>query len=168
MIISNNEIMGIPENSLLIPDDLYEIVNIRDIFNHQQSAADVVLRKVTDVVTDSSIGETIKKGMKKDFRYVVNMTDEMKQAIDSGAIKFSEKSKGYISIFSLDIECKGVCENGLKYSLDNYNLKNTYPVGVSNEFTGNNAEISVKNGKLLIIFSFDAEIISVNNKSGDD
>ena len=96
MIISNNEIMGIPENSLLIPDDLYEIVNIRDIFNHQQSAADVVLRKVTDVVTDSSIGETIKKGMKKDFRYVVNMTDEMKQAIDSGAIKLDQNKAGEI------------------------------------------------------------------------
>ena len=90
--------------------------------------------------------------------------NEVFVVIDSGAIKFSENSKGYISIFSLDAECKGVCENGLKYSLDNYNLKNTYPVGVSNEFTGNEAEISVKMGKILIIFSFDAEVKSVINK----
>ena len=94
MIIGNNEIMGIPDNSLMIPDDLYEVVSIRDIFNHQQSAADIVLSKVTDVITDAAAGETIKKGMKKDVRYVVNMSDEMKQAIDSGAIKLDQNKAG--------------------------------------------------------------------------
>lgn len=94
--------------------------------------------------------------------------NEIFTVINGGIINFTEDSKGYISVFSLNGECEGVYEKGLKYSLDNYNLTNSYPVGVSNEFIGNEAEISIKNGKLLVICSFDAKINSIINKSGDE
>ncbi|MBR3439798.1 MAG: thiamine diphosphokinase [Clostridia bacterium] len=85
--------------------------------------------------------------------------NEIMTVINNGNIKFSDESKGYISVFSLDTSCDGVCEKGLKYSLDNYQLTNSYPVGVSNEFVGKEAEISVRKGNLLIIYTFDAKRI---------
>jgi len=60
--------------------------------------------------------------------------------------------KGYISVFSLDTESKGVTETGMKYSIDNYTMKNNFPIGVSNEFTGKNSSISVLDGTLLIVY----------------
>lgn len=41
-------------------------------------------------------------------------------------------------------------EKGLKYLLDNVTVKLEFPIGVSNEFIGEDAEIAVENGMLLI------------------
>ena len=35
-------------------------------------------------------------------------------------------------------------------------MTNAYPVGVSNEFTGSAAEVSVENGTLLILYTMEA------------
>ena len=104
------------------------------------------------------------KGM-SGFIYADN---EIFTVIHDGKIIFDKESEGYLSVFSLDIKCDGVFEKGLKYSLDNYNLSNSYPVGVSNEFVGNEAEISVKSGNLLIIYTFNAIVKSITNISGDE
>ena len=53
-------------------------------------------------------------------------------------------------------ESTGVSETGLKYLLDNFTMTNAYPVGVSNEFIGEPAEISVETGTLLIIYTTEA------------
>ncbi len=41
---------------------------------------------------------------------------------------------------------------GLKYPLNNYRMSNKYPIGVSNEFTGKEAKITVEKGELLVIY----------------
>jgi thiamine pyrophosphokinase len=46
----------------------------------------------------------------------------------------------------------GVSELGLKYQLQNAELTSTWPLGVSNSFTGKKAEIEVKSGILLVIY----------------
>ncbi len=53
-------------------------------------------------------------------------------------------------------ESTGVYETGLKYRLENYTMSSTYPIGVSNEFTGKPAEISVNEGILLIVYTMEA------------
>ena len=62
------------------------------------------------------------------------------------------KEKGYISVFSLSDVSKGVRIKNLKYELDNYELKNTFPLGVSNEFINKKASIEVDDGCLIIIY----------------
>lgn len=76
--------------------------------------------------------------------------------IHNSSVFFSENCKGYISVFSLSDESEGVTINNLKYETDNVSLYNLYPMGLSNEFTGEQAEISVKNGTLLISWSGEA------------
>lgn len=46
----------------------------------------------------------------------------------------------------------GVDIKGLKYELENAELTNHFPVGVSNEFTGSKSSISVSDGTLLIVY----------------
>jgi len=77
---------------------------------------------------------------------------EVMTAFSDSALNFSSDARGYISVFSLTDQSDGVCETGLRYSLDNYTLKSTDTIGVSNEFTGNPASVSVKNGTLLAVF----------------
>ena len=55
-----------------------------------------------------------------------------------------------ISVFAFGGDADGVSEVGLKYTLDHVLLKQEFPVGVSNEFTGRHAMIEVQNGMLLI------------------
>lgn len=73
-------------------------------------------------------------------------------ALVNNEIYFDESHKGYISVFSYSDISYGVFESGLKYNLDNEMLCNTNPIGVSNEFIGKPAKISVEDGILLIIY----------------
>lgn len=72
--------------------------------------------------------------------------------IKDSSLSFDDTWKGYISMFSLSDESKGVTIQGLKYDVDNILLDNSFSLGVSNEFTGNPSEISVQEGCLLVVF----------------
>lgn len=52
-------------------------------------------------------------------------------------------------------EVKGVTLKGLKYSLDGYNLKFSESLAVSNEFTGKDAVIEIKDGSLIVMMTRD-------------
>ncbi len=67
------------------------------------------------------------------------------------SIGFREDSKGKISVFAWNQKASGVTETGLKYTLDDQEMYPDISLGVSNEFIGKKAKISVKEGKLLII-----------------
>ena len=71
--------------------------------------------------------------------------------LNNGKIVFSAGAKGYLSVISVDEKAESVTLNGLKYPLENGTLTNDYPLGVSNEFIGEKAEISVLSGTLLLI-----------------
>ncbi len=74
-------------------------------------------------------------------------------AIHNSSISFDRLASGRISVFSFDDKAIGVEEEGLLYTLDNYELSNKIALGVSNEFIGEEAKISVKKGTLLIYTS---------------
>ena len=59
--------------------------------------------------------------------------------------------KGYISIFSYSEKAEGVTLKNFKYEIENVTLENSFPIGVSNEFVGKEAEISVRQGVLLVV-----------------
>lgn len=55
-----------------------------------------------------------------------------------------------VSVFAFGTDAYGVSERGLKYLLNHVTVKQEFPIGVSNEFIGEDAEITVENGMLLI------------------
>jgi thiamine pyrophosphokinase len=72
-----------------------------------------------------------------------------------GRLTVSRLEDYFISLFSYGEYCEGVCIKGVKYPLENHRLDNSFPLGVSNEFACEEAEISHTSGKLLIILSRD-------------
>ncbi len=68
------------------------------------------------------------------------------------SIEFDESYRGYVSVFSYDDIAKGVDIKGLLYEISDFALENTKPIGLSNEFTGKKSSISVKEGKLVVIW----------------
>lgn len=66
------------------------------------------------------------------------------------SVEYPAEYKGMISVFAFGGDAVGVTEEGLKYDLKDAVLKQEFPIGVSNEFTGRQSRIEVKNGKLLV------------------
>ncbi len=66
-----------------------------------------------------------------------------------------EKKYKYISLVSLTDICHGVSVTGVFYPLNNAEITRKYTYAVSNQITGEYAEISITDGKLLIIESSD-------------
>ena len=81
--------------------------------------------------------------------YLVGNTQIAFTVLQSRA--FPESCTGTISVFCLGRDAKGVTLENLKYPLKDGTLTATFPLGVSNHFTGKSATVSVKNGTLLVI-----------------
>jgi thiamine pyrophosphokinase len=79
--------------------------------------------------------------------------DKVLFALHNSKVKFLNEAKGRISVFAFTEKAEGVYEKGLFYTLDDATLYSNIPLGVSNEFTGKESEISVENGTLLIYTS---------------
>lgn len=69
------------------------------------------------------------------------------------SISFAEDSRGYLSLFAIGGRVEGLTLTGLKYTLENACITDTFPLCVSNEFVGKIAHISFKSGTLLLVFS---------------
>lgn len=71
--------------------------------------------------------------------------------IRDASLRFSPKTRGTVSVFSMGDIARGVTLTGMKYPLTDYDMSNTFPIGVSNEMAGN-ARVTVKNGTLAVIW----------------
>ena len=86
--------------------------------------------------------------IKDDYSIIFSSSKDLK-------IKKAEEYK-YISIFSLDNDTL-ISLKGFKYNLDNFNLKEDNPLGVSNEIIDDYGIISLK-GRIMIIRTRDDNI----------
>ncbi|OQA14157.1 MAG: Thiamine pyrophosphokinase [Firmicutes bacterium ADurb.Bin356] len=85
----------------------------------------------------------------------LTMCDEFDSAflLSEGEHKIEQKEGYALSLFSFSERCSGVTVKGVKYPLNNAELVNTFPLGVSNEFLDNKARIFIKSGLLLAVLS---------------
>lgn len=72
--------------------------------------------------------------------------------IKNSVLSFEARAGGTVSVFAYGGKASGVSIKGLSYELYDRELNPSFPLGVSNEFCGNSAEIAVKDGKLLIVY----------------
>ena len=79
-------------------------------------------------------------------------------AVHNATIIFDKCYEGVVSTFCAGEVAQGVTMTGLKYTLDNAMLTCDNPTGVSNEFIGESATISVKEGTLLVMFERKSDI----------
>ena len=78
--------------------------------------------------------------------------DAVITAINNGKLSFPADMQGFISVFAHGGRADGVSEQGLKFCISDAELKDTFPLGLSNEFIGEPSEISVRDGTLIIYF----------------
>jgi len=58
-----------------------------------------------------------------------------------------------LSVFAFDGPCRGVCIRGAKYTLENAEILPSFPIGVSNQWAEDQAEIAVSEGILFVVLS---------------
>ncbi len=73
--------------------------------------------------------------------------------IKNGRLLFPARLSGIISVFAMGGEARGVYLRGLLYPLEDAVLTPDFPLGVSNEFTGREAEVGVTEGKLVVLWT---------------
>ena len=73
-------------------------------------------------------------------------------ALRNGTITFPSSMSGFLSVFCNSGTAQGVTLTNLKFPLENQILENTFPLGVSNEFIGSEAIVSVKDGSLILVW----------------
>ena len=74
---------------------------------------------------------------------------------DCITISQGEHAASKVSLIPFTGKVKGVSTAGLKYPLDNAELEIGSSLGISNEFSGTEAKITVQDGLLLVIVSRD-------------
>lgn len=78
--------------------------------------------------------------------------DSIITMIQNETVTFREPCRGMLSVFSQGGTAEGVTIQNLKYTVQDACLTPDYPLGVSNEFIGEEAEISVRHGTLLLVW----------------
>ncbi len=73
--------------------------------------------------------------------------------IKDGIIRLPDMPGRFFSLFSMGDRAEGVSIKGARYPLDGYTITNYFPIGVSNEFIGEDVEISVTDGSLLLVIT---------------
>ena len=79
--------------------------------------------------------------------------DETITLLHNESLRFRAELSGTVSVFSYGAVAYGVYERGLAYALTNATLTDSNPLGVSNAFTGAPAEVSVRAGRLLVLYA---------------
>ena len=83
--------------------------------------------------------------------YLIGNTT-MVTVVKNGKITFPAGCSGTVAVFCMGQDAEGVTETGLFYGIEDGVFTSGFPLGVSNHFTGKKAEISVKNGSLLVLW----------------
>lgn len=80
--------------------------------------------------------------------------------IQNETCKLQPEECAYVSVLAYSENAKGVTIKNLKYEVCDITLINRLPLGVSNEFVGKTAEITVKQGTLLVIIETKGKEVS--------
>ena len=75
--------------------------------------------------------------------------------LQNAALRFPSTASGWLSLFVSGEEARGVTLRGLKYELTDAALTCGMPLGVSNEFLGKEARVSVADGALFVLWQGD-------------
>lgn len=89
----------------------------------------------------------------KGIKASVNNGKTVITAITDDEIVFDSSNNGYISVFAHSDICENVSISGLKYNVNGETFRNSFALGVSNEFVGSESRISVEKGTLIIIIN---------------
>lgn len=80
-------------------------------------------------------------------------------ALRNGTLHFPDTCSGTVSVFCTGSRAEGVTLEGLYYPLHEATLTSAFPLGVSNQFTGVPAVVTVRDGTLLVMWQEAAQSV---------
>lgn len=103
------------------------------------------------------------------LKYIAERTDTQAEILGDNEIITIQKSGThkkyeqdntykYFSVLSLSEKSSGITIKGCKYNAENITMTNDFPLGLSNEITEKYAEITLENGRLLVIYTKNCHI----------
>ena len=72
-------------------------------------------------------------------------------AMINESVTISGEPLSHLSVFAFGGDAHGVSVRGAEYEADGVTLTPSFPLGVSNRFSGGEVRVSVENGKLLVM-----------------
>lgn len=78
------------------------------------------------------------------------------QVLLPGSYRLPRREGRHLSLLAYSEEVSGVTVRGVEYPLENYTLTSRFPLGVSNEWTEAEAELSFTQGALMVLSTRDA------------
>ena len=96
--------------------------------------------------------QTLQFLLDRDARGVLVGKEQLAGMFGPGSTVFSGAPEGYLSLFCLGSDARGVSLEGVYYTLQDAVLTAGFPLGVSNRFLGREARIFLKEGSLLAIW----------------
>ena len=82
-------------------------------------------------------------------------------AVRNGTLTVPAAMSGYLSVLCNSGTARGVTLRGLKYPLERYTMTGSFPLGVSNQFLGQPASVSVEDGCLLLLWEEKGDFYSL-------
>ena len=124
---------------------------------------EAIKRGFKDIVIACALGRRLDHGLanmqsavyavKNGARVEMISCDEHLYFFSNGTVTLERREGFSLSVFSLSDKCEGIFERGTKYTLENAMLENSFPIGVSNEWAEDVAEISAGKGVILVVES---------------
>ena len=81
-------------NDLSILDDQYTVSYFNHVIQTKKRLSDSVITKLNDALFASNIIEELKKALKDEYELVVNLSSDLKKAIEDGIIKLDKNKAG--------------------------------------------------------------------------
>lgn len=89
----------------------------------------------------------------KGGRGVLLSENERVEFLDKGKYCFDGYSGKTFSLFPFGCDSVCVSYKGAEYPLDRYNMKSSFPLGISNVFISEKAEITIDDGNAILIIN---------------
>lgn len=98
------------------------------------------------------LGAAMKQGVEC---RMVDSNNRIRMICQGMTLKREEQYGSYVSLFPFTPQVKGLTLTGFKYPLEDYTLECYHSLGVSNEIIEDEAEISFREGVLIVVESKD-------------
>ena len=151
---------SVPESMVDCPE-IIRLYPVKDMTDTQEAIDMAVSRGAKEITILGALGGRIdhtlanihllKYAKEKGAQATIADVDTLISLVTDSA-RIPKKDGFCLSLIPL-INCSGVSISGVYYPLDNADMPVGNPYGISNEFTENFAELSLKSGEMLVILA---------------
>lgn len=135
----------------VVKDDTDTIFAVKEAL--RRGYRDFVLVGVVGGRLDHTLGNVYALMMLKEHGAQAKIIDDRSEIelISAGEVRRIPSGYKFFSLLNISGTAKGITITGAKYNLDDAEITSEYQYGISNEVTGNEAVVTLRDGCLLLV-----------------